>query len=81
MTIKNLHERAIQVTVFDQIPASQNQDIKVDLMSKTAPTKHNIDNKRGVLAWEIKLEPDQEQVIEFGYRVTWPSSKQVVYGR
>ncbi len=31
ITVKNLHERAIQVTVLDQIPVSQNADIKVEL--------------------------------------------------
>jgi uncharacterized protein (TIGR02231 family) len=81
ISIKSMHERAIALTVFDQIPASENQDIKVELMAKTAPTKQNVDDKRGVLAWESKLEPDQEQIIEFGYRVSWPSSKSIVYGR
>jgi hypothetical protein len=33
-----------------------------------------------VVAWEGTLEPDQEQVIDFGYRVSWPSAKNVVYG-
>ena len=47
----------------------ENQEIKVELIGQTAPTKQNVDDKRGVLAWETKLEPDQEQVIEFGYRV------------
>ncbi len=81
ITIKNMHERAIGLTVFDQIPVSKNQDIKVELTGKTPPTRQNVDDKRGVLAWDGKLEPDQEQVVEFGYRVSWPSAKSVVYGR
>ena len=28
---------------------------------------------------EGKLEPDQEQTIEFGYRVSWPSAKSIIY--
>lgn len=79
ITIKNLHERAIPAVVFDQIPASENQEIKVELLTKTQPTKQNVDDKRGVLSWELKLEPEQEQVIDFGYRVTWPSAKQIIY--
>jgi hypothetical protein len=69
------------VVIFDQIPVSQNQDIKVELLGKTAPTKTNVEDKRGVLAWEMKLDPDQESVLDFGYRVSWPSAKSVVYGR
>ena len=80
IAVKNLHERAIPVTVLDQIPVSQNQDIKVELLGKTAPTKRDLDDKRGVLAWELKLEPDEEKVVEFGYRATWPGAKRVIYG-
>jgi uncharacterized protein (TIGR02231 family) len=81
LTVKSMHERAIALSIVDQIPVSENQEIKVDLTSKTAPTKQNVDDKRGVLSWETKLEPDQEQVVEFGYRVSWPAAKSVVYGR
>ena len=79
ITVKNMHERAVQLVIFDQVPVSQNQDIRVELLSKMAPSKQNVDDRRGVLSWEQKLEPDQEQVLEFGYRVTWPSGKTVVY--
>jgi uncharacterized protein (TIGR02231 family) len=78
--LKNLHERAIPVTVIDQIPVSQNADIKIELLGKTAPTKRDLDDKRGVLAWEMTLQPDEEKVVEFGYRVTWPGAKKITYG-
>ncbi|KAB2910881.1 MAG: mucoidy inhibitor MuiA family protein [Hyphomicrobiaceae bacterium] len=80
ITVKNLHERAIAMTVLDQIPVSQNADIKVELLGKTPPTKRDLEDKRGVLAWEMKLEPDEEKAVEFGYRVTWPAAKRVIYG-
>jgi len=81
ITIKNMHERAVQLTVMDQIPVSKNEEIKVELLGRTPPTKRDIEDKRGVLVWETKLEPDEERVIEFGYRVTWPAAKSIVYGR
>ena len=81
ITIKNLHERAIPVTVIDQIPVSQNADIKIELLGKTAPTKRDMDDKRGLLAWDVELKPDEEKVVEFGYRVTWPAAKRITYGQ
>ena len=81
ITVKNLHERPIQVSVLDQIPVSQNADITVELTGKTAPTRRDVDSKRGVLAWELKLEPAEERAIEFGYRATWPAAKKVTYGQ
>jgi hypothetical protein len=59
---------------------SQNADIKIELTGRTTPTKRDVDDKRGVLAWEMKLEPDEEKAVEFGYRVTWPSAKRIIYG-
>jgi uncharacterized protein (TIGR02231 family) len=81
ISVKNLHERAIPVTVIDQIPVSQNADIKIELLGKTAPTKRDLDEKRGVLAWEMEVKPDEEKVVEFGYRVTWPAAKKIMYGQ
>jgi uncharacterized protein (TIGR02231 family) len=81
ISVKSMHERAVAVSILDQMPVSENQEIKVELSAKTAPSKQNVDDKRGILQWDFKLEPDQEQIIEFGYRVSWPSAKSVVYGR
>lgn len=80
VTLKNLHERTIQVTVLDQLPVSQNQDIKVEPVGKSVPSRKDIEDKRGVVAFDQKVEPDEERVLEFGYRVTWPGAKTIVYG-
>jgi uncharacterized protein (TIGR02231 family) len=81
ITVKNLHERGIPLTVLDQIPVSQNADIKVELTGKTAPARRDVDDKRGVLAWDMTLAPDEERIVEFGYRTTWPAAKKVTYGQ
>jgi uncharacterized protein (TIGR02231 family) len=80
ITVKNLHERAIQLSVLDQIPVAQNDAIKIELQGRTAPTRRDAEDKRGVMAWDMTLTPDEEKAVEFGYRVTWPGAKRVVYG-
>jgi uncharacterized protein (TIGR02231 family) len=81
ITVKNLHERPIPISVVDQIPVSQNGDIKIELLGKTAPSRRDMDDKRGLLAFDMELKPDEERVIEFGYRVTWPAAKKITYGQ
>jgi uncharacterized protein (TIGR02231 family) len=81
ISVKNLHERAMQLTVIDQLPVSQNADITVELTGKNAPSRRDVDNKRGILAWDFKLEPAEERIIEFGYRAAWPAAKKVTYGQ
>ena len=79
ITVKNMHERAVELVVQDQIPVSQNDDIKVELVGPAQPTKKDIDGKRGVIAFESKLGPEEERLVEFGYRVIWPGARAIVY--
>jgi uncharacterized protein (TIGR02231 family) len=80
VNVKNLHERPINVTILDRVPVSQNDDIKVELTGRVPPTTQNLDDKRGVIAFEAKLEPDEEKILEYGYRVSWPAAKSIFYG-
>lgn len=77
IVLKSLHERPIAFSVLDQIPVSANQEIKVDLLGRTAPTRRDIDGKRGVMAWDDTLAPDEERTIDYGYRVSWPAAKEI----
>ncbi|MGE5266931.1 MAG: mucoidy inhibitor MuiA family protein [Deltaproteobacteria bacterium] len=79
ITVKNLHERAMPVTVIDQMPVSNNADIKVEAIGGTRPTKIDVDDRRGVVAWDLKIDADEEEVIDFSYRVVWPSAKTITY--
>jgi uncharacterized protein (TIGR02231 family) len=79
ITVKNMHERAVELVVHDQIPVSENQEIKVELVGPTSPSKKDIDDKRGIIGFESKLDPEEEKVIEFGYRVIWPGARAVIY--
>ena len=80
INVKNLHERAINLTVLDQIPVSKQQGITVELTGPSKPTRQDVEDKRGVIAWESQIGADEEKVIEFGYKVVWPSPRQITYG-
>ena len=81
LTIKNLHERQIAFMIQDQVPVANNQEIKVEMIARPQPTKRDLDDRRGVAAWEDKLNPDEEKAIDFGWRMSWPAAKSIVYGR
>lgn len=80
VNVKNMHERPIDITILDRVPVSQNDDIKVEMTGRASPTTTNVDDKRGVIAFQARLEPDEEKILEYGYRVSWPASKSIVYG-
>jgi uncharacterized protein (TIGR02231 family) len=80
VNVKNLHERPINVTILDRVPVAQNEEIKVELTGRTVPTAQNVDDRQGIIAFEAKLDPDEEKILEYGYRISWPASKSIVYG-
>ncbi len=80
VTVKNLHDRPIDIAVLDRLPVSQNDEIKVEYIGSLTPTKQNVDDKRGVMRFDVRLEPDEERALEYGYRVSWPAAKSIIYG-
>lgn len=80
ISVKNLHERAISLTVLDQIPVSKQQGITVELIGANKPTRQDVDDKRGVISWDSQIGADEERIIDFGYKVVWPSPRQITYG-
>jgi hypothetical protein len=78
ITVKNLHDFEIPVTVLDQMPYSTLEDISVEtLPGMTAPSIKDFERKRGVLAWNFDLVPRAEKVLKHGFKVTWPENIEV----
>jgi uncharacterized protein (TIGR02231 family) len=80
ITLKNLHPRAMPVTLVDQVPAANNQDIRIDVTARPAATKIGADDKRGVYTWEMELKPEEERIVELGWKISWPGAKRLQYG-
>ena len=78
ITVKNLHDFAVPVTILDQMPVSNVEDITVEtLPGMTPPTAKDYEKKRGVLAWQFDLAPKAEKVLKHGFKITWPKDMQV----
>lgn len=81
IAVKNLHDRAVQVRVFDRTPVPLHQDIKVDFQAQgMQPTETDVDDQRGVLMWQINAEAGEEKHIGFGYRLSAPAGNPILYG-
>lgn len=80
VSVKNMHERAINLVLLDQVPVSLQQDIKVEFTGKAQPSKAAAKDKPGIIRFDGKLEPDEEKLFEYGYRITWPTGRTIVYG-
>ena len=76
-TVRSFHAKPMAIAVFDQIPVSSDEDLKVDLIADPQPTESNVDNRPGVLAWTWTLKPGEERKLRFGYTVNSPDGKVV----
>ena len=75
ITIKNLHQASIPVTILDQMPYSTDQKITVETMSGMTPASmKDFERRRGVMAWNFDLASQDTNVIKHGYKISWPQS-------
>lgn len=80
ITIKNLHDFPIKTSVIDQIPFSEISTLTVEpLPTNTPPTEKLVQDRRGVMGWTYDLKPKDEKEIRLGYRMRWPSDREVIF--
>jgi uncharacterized protein (TIGR02231 family) len=81
IAVRNGHDAPIRMAIEDQLPVSEVDDVKVEMLpGSTATTERDVRGRRGVVAWNFVLAPGESRDIRFGWRVRWPSDKSVIYG-
>jgi uncharacterized protein (TIGR02231 family) len=76
--IRNLHAFPVTLQLIDRLPISEDQAIVVErLPEMTRPDLENIDDRRGVLGWNLALQPQETKAITTAWRVRWPQGKQL----
>jgi uncharacterized protein (TIGR02231 family) len=79
-TVRNHHEWPIKVILEDQIPVSEVEDVKVEMLPATPPpSERDARERRGVMAWNFDLAPGEAKEIKFGWRMRWPADKVIAY--
>lgn len=77
--IRNGHDFPIKVSLEDQIPVSETEDIAVTMLpGTTAPTARDLRDRRGVLEWAFEAAPGETREIKLGWQVRWPKDKTVI---
>ena len=78
ITVKNAHDWTVPVTIIDQLPVAENEQIAIEaLPMATEPTERNYGDRLGVLAWTFDLEQQKEKEITLSYEVKWPAKREV----
>jgi uncharacterized protein (TIGR02231 family) len=79
-SIRNGHETPVRIIVEDQVPVSEIDDVKVEILQVTTPpTEKNVRNRRGVMAWSLDLAAGEAKDLRIAWLMRWPADKTVVY--
>ena len=70
ITVENLSDRPTRLSLADRVPISENREIRVDQIKISDGAKPN---SRGLLNWQIALEPKASRTFRISYRVEYPS--------
>ncbi|MCU4652408.1 DUF4139 domain-containing protein [Roseibacterium sp. SDUM158016] len=70
--VENTSGEAETVRLLYATPFAEQEDLELDLTFTRAPDEQNIDDLRGVHAWNIALAPGTEERIEMRVDLAWP---------
>lgn len=74
--VQNLHRKAFDIEILDQLPVAQHENIKVKLLdSATPPDERDVGDEPGILAWRGKYEPGEQRSIKLHYSVSYPKGQ------
>jgi len=74
LSIHSNHDKPYEISLFDVFPVAAHEDITVKLLGD-APTKKDVEDKKGMVSWERTLNPKQETKLKYGYTVSYPEDK------
>lgn len=80
--IENLHVFPVHVQVTDRMPYSTHEEIVVEMLRDTTePSVTEPDNKKGIVVWDVPLEPQAKSEIRFGYTIAHPTEMKLAIPR
>ncbi len=75
-SVENFHDKQIQCTIVDQVPISQDPDIKVHKL-EFDPKPIEEDKDRGIYYWKVGLKPYEKYAITVSFTVEAPGKREI----
>jgi hypothetical protein len=71
-SVENTSGNAEPVRLLYAVPFAEQEDIEVDVRFTRAPDETDVDDLRGVSAWDLDVAPGETSRIEMTVELTWP---------
>ncbi len=73
--VENTGPDAETVRIMYATPFAEQDDLELDLTLNPRPSEEDIDDMRGVHAWDVEVAPGEEQIIEMGVDFEFPDGQ------
>jgi uncharacterized protein (TIGR02231 family) len=73
--VENLTGEAWPVRLLDRVPYSEQEDLEIGWSAQPRPSEENVDDMRGVLAWDFDIAPGETRAITLDYALEWPEGQ------
>ncbi|WP_417514682.1 DUF4139 domain-containing protein [Marinobacter sp.] len=70
--ITNHHSKPVQVRIFDRLPVSQKDILTVKPLEISEPVERDVDDKKGILAWNREVPAGQAVNVKSGFEIRVP---------
>lgn len=74
MSIRNTRSEAINITILDQLPISNDNTIEIEDKKYDGA---EMDETTGALKWELSVDPNTTKKVQVGFTVKYPKGKQI----
>ncbi|QBY01874.1 mucoidy inhibitor MuiA family protein [Rhodophyticola sp. CCM32] len=74
-TVENSSASAEEVRVLYATPFAEQEDLEVDVTLSPQPDERDIDDLRGVVAWDVTIAPGETQEFGMGVSFDWPEGQ------
>lgn len=79
--ITNRHSIPLEITVLDRMPVARDERIQVTLTDGSEePTRRDLDDRPGILAWTREYAPGESRRLRYGFRITYPEDVEGISG-
>ncbi len=75
ITVENLTDKTWTVTLSDQVPYSEQEDLQVSWTAAPRPARVDHEDERGILEWDIELAPGNTSEVRLETDIRWPTGQ------
>ena len=73
LKIENLTGKSWPLRVIDQVPYSEQTDLEISYTAEPLATITDLNDQRGILAWDMDIGVGETREIKLQSRLSWPT--------